>query len=478
MRWILPLLSLAVVTPALAERAVYTGSLKAQNLANPSASNVVRVAEVIDLETGKIVTVALTGTKLNFTFNVGSEVECVIAKAVDAKKHATTAFAQAAAAIDSNGSKFALSTVLRGTDVTVVLGDAGSSHWPKSLVGTGSLVAAAGTDVASAPGGISLSTIALTLSLPFSQLANNSGGTLEQGAEVVGQAYRDAVAKSLHYPATASTATGVGAPTGDVATVGNAGNGQMAGESSGFRLYVAATDGQIQLNSAGYASLTSGASFGVAKTGVGNLVLATSIFTPPSEPLIFTPPWGGAVNLGSISSAATYSGASLVLNTGIPTVANPIGSSITLGGTLNTVAAGSLTFGSSASFVQNSSALTLTGANTYTGAVVVNAGTLTLDTGAVANLANLTGTGSLAITGVPGAGTATQLSAWTVVNPTTGLPMTIGSPEFNAFLGTGRFVGSIESHTLTFQPNVTTVPVTTEVPAAPVVDPAPAGATE
>src|SRR4051812_16873619 len=133
MRWILPLLSLAVVTPALAERAVYTGSLKVQNLANPSASSVVRVAEVIELGTGKIVTVALSGTKLDFTFNVGSEIECVVAKAADAKGRSSTAFAQAASAMDASGSKFALSTVLRGTDVTVTLGDSGTSRWPRSL---------------------------------------------------------------------------------------------------------------------------------------------------------------------------------------------------------------------------------------------------------------------------------------------------------------------------------------------------------
>lgn len=450
MRWILPLLTLAIVAPAHAERAVYTGSLKVQNLANPTAPSVVRVAEVIDLETGKLVTVALTGTKLNFSFNVGSEVESVIAKATDAKKRSTTAFAQAAAAVDSNGSKFALSTVLRGLDVTVTLGDAGPSRWPRSLSGSGSLVAGAGSDAASAPGGISLSTIGLTLSEPYSKLANSSGGTLEQCAEVVGQAYRDAVAKSLKYPVsngTASTGT-VNPASGSVAVQNSLGGTLNLFPSFGFRLFTNPTT-NIAFGPDGYYSSGS-----AVKTGAGTLTLTPPVHLP--TPVSGTS--GGSVTFGG-SVTTGYSGGSIDFGTsgvthigvGTVTTATPInGTLTTAGGVVLLKAPIDSVLGSGMTMAGNvTSNLPIANAGTMTGSITLTGAT------------NLTTSGASSLDFNSAAG-------WTAVNPTTGASIVIGSPEFSALLATGTFVGSSATRIFTYQP-FGTIPIST---TPPVVDPA------
>lgn len=446
MRWIAPFISLAMISSAWAERAVYTGSLKAQNLAYPSASSVVKVAEVIDLETGKIVTVALSGTKLNFTYNVGSEVACVIAKATDAKKRSTTAIAQAAAAVDANGSKFALSTILRGTDVAVTLGDSGVSHWPRSLVGSGSLVASAGVDATAVPGGISLSTISLALSLPYSQLANNSGGTLEQCAEVVGQTYRDAVAKSLKYPVTNGTAS-AGSGVGSNVTTTTGSSLQLGSSGSVAVNGVGTLSGSLLLNP-GF-----GGSLGLGATQVP----ATAITTVPYFPVtsFFNPSGSSIVGEGGVGSIVKTGSGTLQLNTP-PAYNPPLGGTLTIGsssGSSVSYASGATLTISRAPAIGGS--LSFGGTNTYTGSVIVNGGTLDLSGGTAASLANLTGTGNLVITAAISSTTASQLAGWTAVDAT-GASITIGSPEFNALLTTGRFTGSIPSRTLTFQPNPST----------------------
>lgn len=406
------LLSLALVCPALAERAVYTGSVKVQNLANPSASSVVRIAEVIDLESGKIVTVALTGTKLNFTFNVGTETECVIAKAADAKGHSTTAFAQAAAATDQSGSKFALSTVLRGADATVTLSDAGTSHWPRTLIGSGSLVAAAGANTVATPGGISLSIISVTLSVPYSQLANSSGGTLEQCAEVVGQAYRDAVAKSLKYPTSNGMAT-----TSSGATIGSG-------------VVVAATGANIipggTLSTAGANLLITSnmGGFDFSKTGAGSAPLSNANpyngYVGGATLELY--PSGGSLGVSGSSTVKTLSGVGVALtliDSGAISVAQPILNPPLLNGT----ASGAATF-------TGFTAVTASGSSNVT---TIGSGSLSLSSPihlTTANFGNLTFASTYNSINLPGGVAITSLPvASALTSPTgyTGFPIGEGS---------------------------------------------------
>jgi hypothetical protein len=481
MRWILPLLSFSLISSALAERAVYTGSLKVQNLASP-ASNVVRVAEVIDLESGKIVTVALTGTKLNFTFNVGSEIECVIAKAVDAKGHSATAFAQAAAAIDSTGSKFALSTMLRGSDVAVTLGDSGASHWPRTLIGSGSLVAGAGADAASTPGGISVSTISVTLSEPWSRLANSSGGTLEQCAEVVAQVFRDAVAKSLKYPAASGSAASAGGTTtstgspvttspnigGSVVVNANIYTGATGTQNATLDLYPS-FGGSLGVTGAGtqsanalsigtansqYASLSSIAgsisgSASLTKTGMGLLTLAPSTFNPPVSATL-----GGSVVLdvnGSNTIGGSLSATTTLTNAGIIRL-NPTGVATTTLGATNIVN------GTGAVLVSNASTsgLVLNGNSTFTGgAFSLTAGTIT-GTSTLSNASIALGPINVLL---PGTNPANAL-----------VPLTAES--LAPFIASGAITELNAANLLQAIPTGRTAFI--HVPNAPVVDPAPA----
>src|SRR4051812_16188805 len=95
MRWILPLLSLALVHSAFGEIAVYTGLLSVDNVSTSGRPTLVRVANVVDLSTGQVVTVGLTGGKHDYSYAVGPEVDYVIAKTTDGRGHGVTALAQA-----------------------------------------------------------------------------------------------------------------------------------------------------------------------------------------------------------------------------------------------------------------------------------------------------------------------------------------------------------------------------------------------
>src|SRR4051812_43825774 len=121
MRWILPLLSLALVHSACGEIAVYTGLLAVENVSTTGRPPLLRVADVIDLSTGKVITIGLTGGRTDFSYAVGPEVDYIIAKTTDGRGHGVTAIAQASTNTDAAGSKFAIASTLRGQDARVSL---------------------------------------------------------------------------------------------------------------------------------------------------------------------------------------------------------------------------------------------------------------------------------------------------------------------------------------------------------------------
>jgi autotransporter-associated beta strand protein len=337
MRWILPVLVLALVPSAFGEIAVYTGALSVQNVSIPGVSSLVRVADVIDLSSGKIVTIGLSGGRTDLSYALGPEVQYVVAKTNDGHSHGVTAFAQASMDTDSAGSKFAMAANLRGRDTTVSLADGSTSQWPRTLVGSGSLVAAAGTDAATAPASVSFSSITLSLNDSLSKMANASGGNLTQAAEVIAQHYRNRVAALLHL--TPTNASVVNGSTSTGLTKTGAGTLLFGSTSNTFVGAVTLNGGTLRLNPTGSINAT----LVDPTTGASILLNGGNQFS------------GGATT--------TVTGANLLLNNGAQTSigATTIGSgTLTLNGGNQFTSNATFTGGGS---IMNSVSLDLTGVN-------------------------------------------------------------------------------------------------------------------
>jgi autotransporter-associated beta strand protein len=459
MRWILPFLSLALLPSAFGEIAVYTGVMTVQNASTTGKPSLVRVADVIDLATGKIVTVGLTGGRTDFSYVVGPEVQYVIAKTNDGHGHGSTALAQASSNTDSAGSTFALSANLRGRDVAVTLGDAGSSQWPRTLVGTGSLVASAGNDPVATPASVSLSVIALTLSDALSKTANAAGGTLSQAAEVIAQQFRNRTAATLKFtPVNATVSTGsIGA--GVIITKAGSGTLMFGSTTSAFNGSLTLNSGTLRLTnttaptgitstgavsainllpvSAGF-TFNSGATFSAGSSLVtGGSTLQLRANTPGfvsggsvtfTNPIAITNPIPITFT-GSATAATSINGGTL---TTAPILGSTSGAIMLNSGTLGTISSsgasitriGSGTLTLSSGGVYNAT----TGTVTYNGipVIVANGSSLTLNgTTYLSNGGVLT---PIATTSTGGATTVVVTTATTTPDPTTTDPVDPATP--------------------------------------------------
>lgn len=157
---------------------------------------------------------------------------------------------------------------------------------------------------------------------------------------------------------------------------------------------------------------------GTGATGTGALVTSTSGTTI----------WNGAVTLGSNSLVLT--GGGTVLN---------IGGTINLNSFILTANAGAATTfsntisGTGGITKSGASTLTLSGANDYTGASTISAGTLSLGNGSAlgGGIPGVNGTSSIAIAG--GAALSTSTDAITIV-----APITLGTVNTNSTIAFGR----------------------------------------
>lgn len=382
MRWILPLLSLALLPSAFGEIAVYTGLQVVQNASNPGGSSIVRVADVIDLSTGTIVTVGLSGGHTDLSYAVGPEVQYVVAKTTDGHGHGLTAFAQASTDTDSAGSKFAIAANLRGRDTTVTLSAAASSQWPRTLLGVGSLVAATGTDATTTPASASYSTISLVLNEPWSKAANASGGTLTQAAEVVAQQFRNRVGTLLKV-APSNNSVISGAITSVGLTKAGAGTLLFGSTSNTFVGAVTINGGTLRLDHGG--SLAGS----VTTTNGGTLTLNGGTLTGGTTAVnVGTIVSGGTLQLGgtqNLGSVTTVGGGTLVL-----TSANQFNGGTLNAGTLTGVATNTITLTNPLSAIFNpvlGAGFTLNN-NSNAGAIVVS------NTNGIASAASLFNGGS------------------------------------------------------------------------------------
>ncbi|HEV7405433.1 MAG TPA: autotransporter-associated beta strand repeat-containing protein [Chthoniobacteraceae bacterium] len=391
MRWILPLLSLALVHSAFGEIAVYTGLLSVENVSTPGRPTLLRVADVIDLSTGKIVTVGLTGGRTDFSYAVGPEVDYVIAKTDDSRGHGVTVIAQASTNTDVAGSKFANASSFRGQDATVHLSAAGASHWPRTLIGSGSLVAAVGTDPVATPAGASFSKTVLVLNESLSQAANAAGGTLTEAAQIVAQQFRDRAGALLKFT------------PGSVNVVAGTSDGTLGGTVNA----------------------------GLVKTGAGALLFgAATSFTGATTingGILRIDP--GAVQLGG---ATTTIGGSLQLS----------GSNLNLGGSVSTISIANPVLGGIVNTIPNIAgviAVANPGATlTFTGGTLGAAGSL-INAGTGALSITRTVSGALTLAGTSGAAVTTAL------NPFTGATVTIGSTEWSSLIAGQRFSATVNA---------------------------------
>jgi hypothetical protein len=161
----------------------------------------------------------------------------------------------------------------------------------------------------------------------------NAAGSFYVAADAVGQAFRDKVAVSLHYPVTAAN----NAPeTGNAGSLTlNTSNVTIGGNVSGVSFQSGFT-------------LASGASLGLDKTGAGTGVLGGTLqFGSSGSVQFYTPPSSyagsaGSVTLsaGSVAGSGTYSGSPAGSVSGSTlAISEPSGAVITR-------VAGSISFGS------------------------------------------------------------------------------------------------------------------------------------
>src|SRR4051812_20446159 len=138
MRWILPLLSLALAPLAHGDIAVYVGNATTQQ-SGGSASSIQssRAIQVIDLATGKYRAVVFNGAPRNNSFTVSDEAQYTIAKTADRRLQTSTSFAEAGTDVATNQSTQVSSTLLQGRDAAVFLRPGEKSQWPRLIAGAG-----------------------------------------------------------------------------------------------------------------------------------------------------------------------------------------------------------------------------------------------------------------------------------------------------------------------------------------------------
>ncbi len=207
---------------------------------------------------------------------------------------------------------------------------AGSSQWPRTLLGLGSLVAAAGTDPATTPASASYSTVALTLNETWSKAANAAGGTLTQAAEVVAQQFRNRVATLLKVTPTNNSVIS-GATTSDGLMKTGAGTLLFGSTSNSFVGAVTINGGALHLDHSGPFPGTNG---GTVNLGSGGLTITGTINSGVGTVLN-----GGTLQLGGgqiTGGLTTTSGGTLVLS-GNQFNGGTVGVGTLTGGGVNTI---------------------------------------------------------------------------------------------------------------------------------------------
>src|SRR4051812_27354558 len=138
MRWILPLLSLALAPLAHGDIAVYIGNATTQiSGGSDSSLKSSRAIQVIDLATGKYRAVVFSGAPRNHSFTVSDEAQYTIAKTAGRRLQTSTSFAEAGTGANADQSTQVSSTLLQGRDAGVFLRPEVKTQWPRLIAGAG-----------------------------------------------------------------------------------------------------------------------------------------------------------------------------------------------------------------------------------------------------------------------------------------------------------------------------------------------------